>query len=137
MRLRSAMALDAIITGANGLAYLVLAGPLGDLFGLDPALLRGVGAFLLAFSVLVWRVGVGGGSPSSRGAVLGVVFVNASWAVASLVAAIAGFFDPATFGTVWIIAQALVVGGFAELQLAGLGKERPARRLDARPTSTA
>ena len=137
MSLRSAMALDAIITAANGVAYLVLAGPLGDLFGLDPAILRGVGVFLLAFSVLVWRVGVREGSPSSRGAVLGVVFVNASWTVASLVTAIAGFFDPATVGTVWIVAQALVVGGFAELQLAGLKKERPTRRLDARPTPTA
>ena len=41
MSLRTALKLDAVVTGANGAAYLVAAGPLEDLLGLSPALLRG------------------------------------------------------------------------------------------------
>ena len=52
--LRLALKLDAIVTGANGAAYLIAAGPLGDLLGLSPALLRGTGAFLLAFAAAVY-----------------------------------------------------------------------------------
>ena len=48
-----ALTLDAAVTGANGVAYLVLAGPLGDLFGLSEACSARVGAFLLVFAVLV------------------------------------------------------------------------------------
>ena len=56
MSLRTALKLDAVVTGANGAAYLVAAGPLEDLLGLSPALLRGIGAFLLLFSAAVWTV---------------------------------------------------------------------------------
>lgn len=53
-----------------------------------------------------------------------IVSVNVLWAVGSLVAAILGWDSPETAGTVWIICQALVVGGFAELQLVGLKRAR-------------
>lgn len=33
--LRDVMRLDAVVTGANGVAYLALAGPLSDLLGLS------------------------------------------------------------------------------------------------------
>ena len=36
MSLRTALKLDAIVTGANGAAYLVAAGRLEDLLGLSP-----------------------------------------------------------------------------------------------------
>ena len=52
-QLRLALKLDAVVTGANGAAYLALAGPLEDLLGVDAALLRGVGAFLLVFAAFV------------------------------------------------------------------------------------
>ena len=45
--LRLALLLDAAVTGANGVAYLAAAGPLGDLLGLPAGLLRGFGAVLL------------------------------------------------------------------------------------------
>ena len=107
-----AMRLDAVVTGANGAAYLVAAGPLGDLLGLAPSLLRGVGAFLLAFAVLVWL--------APRAVVPAVVVANAAWAAGSVVAAIAAWGSPTTAGTVWIVLQAIVVAGFAELQLTAL-----------------
>jgi hypothetical protein len=116
--LRAALKLDAVVTGANGAAYLVAAGPLGELLGLSETLLRATGAFLLAFAVLVWLTGSRREIP--RGPVYAIVVANAVWAADSLVAAIAGWGDPTTAGTVWIVMQAVVVAAFAELQLTGL-----------------
>jgi hypothetical protein len=116
--LRLALKLDAVVTGANGAAYLIAAGPLGDLFGLSPALLRGAGAFLLAFAAVVWLVATRPSIP--RPAAYAIVAANAVWAIDSVVAAIAGWGSPETVGTVWMVMQAIVVAGFAELQLTGL-----------------
>jgi hypothetical protein len=117
--LRVALTLDAVVTGTNGAAYLLLAGPLGDLLGLEAGLLRGAGAVLLVFAAFVWAVSRR--SSPARGAVLAVVVVNAVWALDSLVVAVAvaGWGTPSTAGTVWIVAQAVVVAAFAGLQLAG------------------
>jgi hypothetical protein len=119
--LRLALKLDAIVTGANGTAYLIAAGPLGDLLGLSPALLRGTGAFLVAFAAAVWLTATR--RSISRPAVYAIVAANAIWAVDSIVAAIAGWGTPDTAGTVWIVLQAIVVAFFAELQLAGLRRK--------------
>ena len=125
--LRTALKLDAVVTGANGAAYVVAAGPLGDLLGLSPALLRGAGAFLLAFTVLVAWTATRPEVP--RVAVAAIVAANAVWALDSLVAAAAGWGSPEAIGTAWVVAQAVVVAGFAGLQLAGLRRaERPAAR---------
>lgn len=114
MSLRTATALDAIVTGANGAAYLVAAGPLEDLLGLEPALLRGVGAFLLLFSAAVWMVA---SRPQvSSSAALAVIAINVLWAADSIAFLAAGLSDPTTFGGIWIVMQALVVAGFAGLQ---------------------
>jgi hypothetical protein len=120
--LRLALKLDAVVTGANGAAYLILAGPLGDLFGLSPALLRGTGAFLLAFAAAVWLTATRREIP--RGAAYAIVAANAIWAIDSLAAAIAGWGTPETVGSVWIVMQGLVVAGFAALQLTGLRRGR-------------
>jgi hypothetical protein len=112
--LRPALLLDAAVTGVNGIAYLAAAGPLEDLLGLPAAWLRGAGAVLLAFAVLVALAGRNPGA----GPVRAIVAVNALWAIGSVVLAIAGWGSPETAGTVWILLQALVVAGFAELQVA-------------------
>ena len=116
--LRLALRLDAVVTGANGLAYLVAAGPLSDLLGLDAAFLRGIGAFLLAFTVVVWRVGAR--ATPAAAAVSAVVAVNVAWVLASLALAALGLGSPSTAGTVWAVLQAVVVGAFAELQVMAL-----------------
>ena len=54
--LRLVLKVDAVVTGANGIAYLTLAGPLADLFDVPAGFLRGLGAFLAVFSVAVWLV---------------------------------------------------------------------------------
>lgn len=120
--LRLALKLDAVVTGANGAAYVVAAGPLGDLLGLSPALLRGTGAFLLAFAAVVWLTATRPSIP--RAAVFAIIAANAIWALDSVVAAIAGWGTPDTAGTIWIVLQAIVVAAFAELQLVGLRRAR-------------
>ena len=116
--LRAALNLDALVTGANGAAYLAAAGPLGELLGLSETLLRATGAFLLVYAALVAVVGSRREIP--RGPVYAIVAANVIWAVDSVVMAIAGWGDPTTTGTVWIVLQAVVVAAFAELQLTGL-----------------
>jgi hypothetical protein len=118
--LRLALKLDAVVTGANGAAYLVAAGALDSVLGVPSSMLRGVGAFLIAFAAVVWVVGT---RRTIRPAAAGtIIAANAAWAVASV--AVIGFdwFSPSVAGTVWIALQALVVGLFAVLQLEALAK---------------
>ena len=110
--LRDVMRLDAAVTGANGVAYLALAGPLEGLLGLSAPLLRGVGAFLVVFALFVAVLGTR--------VPLAVIGANIAWAAGSIVAAIAGWGSPETVGTVWIVLQAITVGALAELGLLGL-----------------
>lgn len=130
--LRNALRLDAVVTGANGAVYLVAAGPVGDLMSLSPTLLRVAGAFLLAFTACVWLTG--SRREIHRPAVVAIIAVNGVWAAGSLVAAVAGWGAPDALGTAWIVAQAVMVGGFAELQLAGL--RRSAHRGSEREVAT-
>jgi hypothetical protein len=116
-----ALKLDAVVTGANGAAYLVAADPIGDLLGLSPSLLRGIGAFLLAFAAVVWMAATRRAADAL--AVTGIAAANVVWALGSAAAAVAGWGTPTTEGTVWMVLQALVVAGFAELQLVGLRRE--------------
>jgi len=112
--IRFALLLDAVISGANGVAYLVAAGPIGDLLGVPADFLRAVGAFFVAYGVVVWLVSR---APSSR-AVAAIITGNVLWVLASAVYVIAGWHDPTTAGVVWTVMQAIVVAGFAELQVA-------------------
>jgi hypothetical protein len=116
--LRTALQLDAGVTAANGAAYLALAAPLHDLLGFSQGLLRGAGLFLLVYAAAVALLAAA--PRPARGAVLAVVVGNTIWALDSMAAAGAGWGDPTTAGTVWLVLQALVVAGFAALQLAGL-----------------
>ncbi|MEA2132641.1 MAG: hypothetical protein QOC68_550 [Solirubrobacteraceae bacterium] len=122
MSLRTALKLDAIVTGANGAAYLVAAEPLEDLLGPSPVLLRGIGAFLLLFSAAVWTVAA---RPRvSPSAALVVIALNVLWAADSIAFLATGLSDPTTAGAVWIVLQALVVAGFAALQAVARGAAR-------------
>ncbi|WP_447039672.1 hypothetical protein [Streptomyces sp. DSM 118878] len=118
--LRLFLGLDAIVTGGNGLIYLAAAGPVGDLLDMDAGLLRGIGAFLTVYGLLVGLL-ARQNVPSAAATKL-VIEANLIWAVASIATAVFGWFDPNTIGTVWIPMQALVVGGFAVLQISALRK---------------
>lgn len=113
-----ALRLDAVVTATNGAAYVVAAGPLSDLLGLSAPLLRGAGAGLLAFAAVVWLVG--SAQRMSRPASATIIALNATYAVGCIAAALTDVGSPTTVGAVWMIAQALVVAGLAELQVIGL-----------------
>lgn len=115
--LRRFLALDAVVTGANGIAYLVASGPLGRLLGVDSALLSALGAFLT-----VYAGGVGLLASRARPAafwVRAVIEANLAWAVLSLVALVM-WLTPSTAGAVWTVLQAVTVAGFAALQYVAL-----------------
>jgi hypothetical protein len=129
--LRLALRLDAVVTGANAIAYLVLAGPLSDLFGMPASALRAIGAFLAVFAIGVWAVA--GRTPIPRAAAATVAVANLGWAAGSVVVLFADTWSPETAGAVWIAMQAAVVALFADLQLLGL---RRAARGAAAPAAS-
>jgi hypothetical protein len=115
--LRRFLALDAVVTGANGVAYLTASGPLGRLLGIDSALLLELGLVLTAYTAAVGLL-----ASRARPAVLpvkAVVEINLAWSVLSVVA-LALWLSPTATGAVWTVFQALTVAGFAALQHAAL-----------------
>jgi hypothetical protein len=120
--LRLALKLDAVVTAANGAAYLAAAGILDSALGVPSSLLRATGAFLLVFAAIVGFVGTRPViRPVAAGAIIGA---NAAWAAGSVMLAILDSFSPTVAGTAWIGLQALVVALFALLQFEGLAKAR-------------
>ncbi len=115
--LRRFLALDAAVTGVNGLAYVAASGPLGRLLGIDAAVLLGLGVFLTLFAAQVGYLASRRQPP--RLPVKLVIEANLLWAVLS-VAALALWFEPSAAGAVWIPLQALTVAGFAVLQWSAL-----------------
>jgi len=115
--LRRFLALDAVVTGANGLAYLAASGPLGRFLGADSGLLLGLGVFLTAYAAAVGLL-----AARARPAALpvrAVIEANLAWAALSFVA-LGLWLSPTTAGAVWTVLQALTVAGFALLQHAAL-----------------
>ncbi|MFD7322997.1 hypothetical protein ACFV9D_18200 [Streptomyces sp. NPDC059875] len=119
---RRFLALDAVVTGGNGLAYLAASGPLGELLGVDSGLLLELGVLLTLFAA-----GVASLASRPRPSVLGVklvVHANILWAVLSIVALVA-WLEPTTAGLVWTPMQAATVAGFAGLQWSALRAATP------------
>ncbi|MER5963894.1 hypothetical protein [Streptomyces sp. NPDC002057] len=114
---RRFLALDAAVTGANGIAYAVAPEPLGEFLGIDAGLLLALGILLTVYAAGVAWLASRPQPPAS--AVKLVVDINALWAVLSVVALVA-WLEPTTAGLVWTPVQAATVGGFAVLQWAAL-----------------
>ncbi|MFJ3766644.1 hypothetical protein ACIPQJ_14540 [Streptomyces sp. NPDC090082] len=114
---RRFLALDAVVTGANGIAYATASRPLGELLGVEAGLLLGLGLFLTAFAAGVAWLASRPQPPAA--AVKLVVDANVVWALLSLVALVA-WLEPTTAGLLWTPVQAATVAGFAVLQWAAL-----------------
>ena len=112
--LRLVLKLDAGVAAINGAAYLIAAGPLEDLLGLEAALTRALGGFLILFAGFVWLVA--GRDRLSPRALAGVITVNIAWVIGSVAAVGGDVSSPTTAGEVWILLQAAVVGAFAAAQ---------------------
>lgn len=122
--LRWALLADAAASGVMGLLMLLGAGPLGTLLHLPAALLSGAGLVLLPYAALVaW---LGSRASLTRPAVWAVIGINAIWAADSLLLLASGWVQPNGLGQAFVVAQALAVALFAELQFLGLRRPAPA-----------
>ncbi|MEV7796816.1 hypothetical protein [Streptomyces sp. NPDC087512] len=117
LALRRFLALDALVTGGNALAYLAFSGPLGRFLGAGSGLLLGLGAFLAVYAGAVGLLAARRHPPALGVRV--VVEANLAWTALSL-AALALWLTPTTAGAVWTVLQAMTVAGFALLQYAAL-----------------
>jgi hypothetical protein len=93
------------------------AGVVGPLLGISESLLRYAGIILVPFAAGVYSLST---RPVSRGAVLAVIVLNGLWVAGSVALLAAGGIAPTALGTAFVVAQAVVVAIFAELQYAGL-----------------
>ena len=122
--LRLALKLDAVASGTLGGLALV-AGPLLDgLLGVPTALLQAVGLFLAAYAAALWIVASRPGV--SRSAAWTVVALNLLWAAASVAVLANGWLPLTGLGTAFVLLQAGAVALFADLQIIGLRRARPA-----------
>jgi len=98
--------------------------PLSDVTGLPLALLQWTGWFLLGYALLAaWMAAR---SPVPRRLIGLVVVGNLGWAVACVALLALGGLGLSAWGVAWVLAQALVVVVFAELQWTGLRRTRGA-----------
>jgi hypothetical protein len=118
--LRRVLLADAVTSGATGLAMMLGAGRLEQLLGIPEPLLRYSGLSLLPFAALVGYTAMR--ASVSRAAVRLVACLNVLWAVDSILLLAAGWIEPTTLGSTFVIAQAVIVAMFAEFQYFGLKK---------------
>ena len=118
LTLRNVLLLDAVLTGVNGLAYVAGATALDALLGPSPAVIVGLGVFMLAYAATAAVLGTR--RPVSRLAVGLIADGNIIWAVASASVVALGWLGLTTAGTVWTLMQAALVTGFAALQVTAL-----------------
>lgn len=116
--LRRVLAADAIVSGAAGALLLFGAGAVGTLTDLQPDILFAGGIVLVPFVALVTWLALQHTPP--RAAVWAVIAMNALWVAASAGLLLSGIERPNMLGYGFVIAQAVAVGVFAELQYIGL-----------------
>jgi hypothetical protein len=118
MFLRRALLADGAISGTTGLMMLIGAGMLEPILGIPAALMRYAGVALLPFAGVVLYLSRQ--DAIARSSVMTVIALNVGWVAASVLALVSGWLAPTALGTAFVIFQAVVVGGFAELQYAAL-----------------
>ena len=118
LTLRNVLLLDAVLTGANGIAYVAGATALDSLLGPSPAVIVGLGVFMLAYAATAAVLGLR--RPVSKLAVGLIADGNIVWALASVAVVAFGWLGLTTAGTVWTLMQAALVVGFAALQMTAL-----------------
>jgi hypothetical protein len=124
--LTRALFLDVAASGPMAILLVAGAGVLEGFTGLPTALLRGAGLVLLPYVAFVLFLATRREMP--RGLVWLVIAVNAIWTVDSIVLLVSGQVQPTLFGYAFVIAQAVVVGVLAELQVIGLKRSTAVAR---------
>lgn len=119
--LRHAVLIDGAASGAMSLMLMAGAGLLAGLLGMPANFLFWVGAALLPWMASL--IVIGRQERPKAGAVETVIAVNALWVVGSIVFAVWNPFAMTALGFAFVIAQAIAVTVFAELQFFGLRRE--------------
>jgi hypothetical protein len=122
--LRRVLLADAIVSGGTGLLLMGGGGLVKDLLGLPVTLMQYAGFSLLPFAALVAWIAMR--DTISRPAVWAIIAYNALWAADSILLLLTGWVSPTALGVAFVIAQAVVVAGFAELQYVGLRRSAAA-----------
>ena len=116
--LSRALLVDAIFSGVSAAGLTLGAGLLAPFLSLPEALLRETGLFLIAYAALVGWLGTRQMMPKAL--VWLVVVGNAVWTLASIALLFSDLVAPNLLGEVFVVAQAIATGVFAELQYVGL-----------------
>ena len=116
--LRLALKLDGIASGAMGLLLVALGAVLDSVLGLPTSLLVPIGAFLVAYGGAVYYLGTR--AVINRAVAWTVVLLNVLWVVDSVLLLVGDWYDVTGLGIAFVVAQALAVAAFAELQYLGL-----------------
>lgn len=117
--LRRALLADGAISGAAGLVMIIGSGLLAPLTNLPQDLLTYAGLTLMPWMVALIALARMANVP--RSGVQLVIAVNAIWVLGSI--AVLSITQPTLFGYAFVIAQAVAVGLFAELQIIALKRE--------------
>lgn len=116
--LHFALLLDAVATTASGAALLLFTAEMETLLRLPSTLMSYAGWFMLAYAAVIALLSRRATLP--RWAVWTVIIGNALWAVQCAALGFVGVLAPSTLGIAFLLVQAVVVAGFAELQYFGL-----------------
>jgi hypothetical protein len=116
--LRRVLIVDAVTSGAMGLAMVAFAELFADLLQLPLDLISEAGIVLLPFAAFVGFVA--SRREPARLAVWMIIALNIVWVVDSIVLLFTGWVAPNALGYAFVIAQAAVVLVFADFEYMGL-----------------
>lgn len=116
--LRRVLIVDAVSSGAMGIAMIAFAELFADLLQLPVELVSEAGIILLPFAAFVGFVA--SRREPSRIAVWTIIALNAVWVVDSILLLFTGWVAPNAFGYAVVIAQAAVVLVLADFEYMGL-----------------
>lgn len=116
--LRNALFADALVSGAAGLLMIAGAPLLSSLLGLPEALLFWAGIVLAPFVAMLVVVARRATVPKLL--LVDIIVLNAVWVAASFGLLLSGATEVNLLGIAFVMAQALTVAVFAELQFVGL-----------------
>jgi hypothetical protein len=116
--LRRVLIVDALTSGAMGVAMFALADMFASLLQLPVDLVREAGIILLPFAAFVGFVA--SRREPARLAVWAIIALNVVWVVDSIVLLFTGWVAPNALGYIFVVAQAVVVLVFADFEYMGL-----------------
>ncbi|HEX9462593.1 MAG TPA: hypothetical protein VGB82_08335 [Alphaproteobacteria bacterium] len=121
--LRRVLMADAAVSAGTGALLMLGADRVDGLLGLPSTLLFEAGLSLLPFAALVIYLATR--AAPARPFVWAIIAYNAMWAVDSILLLVTGWVAPTALGVAFVIAQAVAVLGFAELEVFGLRRSLP------------